>query len=74
MGEDFELTIGTQKYLTTDYHELIAILSETMSQWNAYSSAQPLSLRIAKVPNDTPTLGISVDDCLNVIDKGPGQL
>lgn len=71
---DFKITVKNalaeviESKVFIEFSEAISYITTQMSQWNNFDSDKPITFYVEKVNSDTPTLGVSVDDLLDVAD------
>lgn len=66
---DFEITIGTETTTFEQHQSMLAFLAEKTSHWNNFDNADPLFIRIRKVPSKTSTVGVVVSETLDLTDR-----
>lgn len=72
---DFKVTVmedgddSFKEWGTFDqYNDALDYMNRKMAEWNNFSSGEILVFKLEKVASDTPTLGVSVDDKLDIAD------
>lgn len=67
---EFELQIGPKgtPILFSQFDEVVEFIKTCMAQWNNFNPETSFNVIIRKVPSDTPTLGISTGDGIDVQD------
>lgn len=65
---DFYTQIGDEEVTFTQFHDMVEYIKQHLAQWSSFDSSKPQIIMVSKVPSETPTLGISVDDGVKAID------
>lgn len=72
---DFKVTVTEHKegssseWGTFDqYNDALNFMNRKMAEWNNFNTGEVLVFKLEKVISSTPTLGISVDDTLDIAD------
>lgn len=70
---DFKVIITEDKegafeeYATFDqFHLALGYIKEKMAVWNNFNTGQTMLIKLQKVPSQTETLGVSVNDVLDI--------
>ena len=74
---DFKVTATDEDGLVYEqvfeqFHDALSFIKEAMSQWNNFYPNERLTITLDKIVGQTPTLGISVDDEMNILDRFGG--
>lgn len=65
---DFEVTVNDKRIRTSQFNDMMEFIKENLAYWNNFESDKPASLMVYKVPSDTPTIGVTVEDGIDAQD------
>lgn len=63
---NFEIQIGDEVRIFEEYYHVLNFINERMAYWNNFESHKFMKVLIRKIPSGTETLGISVEEKVNL--------
>ncbi len=63
---DFAVQINNETRIFEQYYDALAYISERLASWNNFTPELEFYVKVTKIPSPTPTLGVSVNEDIDV--------
>jgi len=65
---DFLVVVGDKSLVTSQFNEAYDFIQTHLASWNNFTPESPIKIEVRKIPSETPTINVSVDEKVNIED------